>query len=95
MLDNSQIESFKQKGFLVIRNFFNSDFMNQIIDSPQSQIFFFEDYKSSNYFWKQFFSGVFIAIAMTGLDQDMMQKNLTCKSLKDCLLYTSPSPRDS
>ena len=60
-----------------------SDFMNQIIDSPQSQIFFFEDYKSSNYFWKQFFSGVFIAIAMTGLDQDMMQKNLTCKSLKD------------
>ena len=35
------------------------------------------------YFWKLFFTGAFIAIAMTGLDQDMMQKNLTCKNLKD------------
>ena len=32
---------------------------------------------------KQFFSGIFITIVMTGLDQDMMQKNLSCKSLKD------------
>ncbi len=61
----------------------SSSFINQIVNSPKSQIFFFEDFKNSNYFWKQFFSGVFIAIAMTGLDQDMMQKNLTCKSLKD------------
>lgn len=54
-----------------------------VMDSNLSQIFFFDDYKSANYFWKQFLSGIFIAIVMTGLDQDMMQKNLTCKSLKD------------
>ncbi len=47
------------------------------------QIFFFEDYKSSDFFFKQFISGMFIAIVMTGLDQDMMQKNLTCRTLKD------------
>jgi len=49
-------------------------------DSPHSQIFFW-DFKSSQSFFKQFASGIFIAIAMTGLDQDMMQKNLTCKSI--------------
>ena len=54
-----------------------------ILDSDLSQVFFFEDYKAGNYFWKQFISGAFIAIVMIGLDQDMMQKNLTCKSLKD------------
>ena len=48
-----------------------------------SQIFFFEDWKSSDHFIKQFLSGTFIAIVMTGLDQDMMQKNLTCRNLKD------------
>lgn len=47
------------------------------------QVFFWEDIKSANYFWKQFLSGAFIAIVMTGLDQDMMQKNLTCRNLKD------------
>lgn len=47
------------------------------------QIFFFEDYKSSDFFFKQFISGMFIAIVMTGLDQDMMQKNLTCRTLED------------
>lgn len=52
-------------------------------ESEFSRIFFFEDYKSANYFWKQFVSGAFIAVVMTGLDQDMMQKNLTCRSLKD------------
>ena len=54
-----------------------------VLDSDLSKIFFFEDYKAGNYFWKQFVSGAFIAIVMTGLDQDMMQKNLTCKNLKD------------
>jgi len=54
-----------------------------VLDSDLSKTFFFDDYKSSNYFWKQFISGAFIAIVMTGLDQDMMQKNLTCKTLKD------------
>ena len=57
-----------------------TEFINQ---SEFSQIFFFNDYKSSNFFWKQFLSGAFIAIVMTGLDQDMMQKNLTCKTLKE------------
>lgn len=56
---------------------------NYVWNDDHSQIFFFDDYKSANYFWKQFISGIFIAIVMTGLDQDMMQKNLTCKSLKD------------
>ena len=54
-----------------------------IIDSPQSKAFFFDDFKDGKYFFKQFLAGVFMAIVMTGLDQDMMQKNLTCKSLKD------------
>jgi len=54
-----------------------------ILDSDLSKTFFFEDFKSGDYFWNQFISGAFIAIVMTGLDQDMMQKNLTCKTLKD------------
>jgi Na+/proline symporter len=42
---------------------------------------FFWDWQEPKYFWKQFFSGAFIAIVMTGLDQNMMQKNLSCRSL--------------
>ncbi|WP_378185229.1 sodium:solute symporter [Aquimarina sp. W85] len=57
--------------------------LGYILDSDLSKTFFFDDFKSANYFWKQFLSGAFIAIVMTGLDQDMMQKNLTCRSLKD------------
>lgn len=60
-----------------------SDFFTHINESEYSKIFFFDDVASPNYFWKQFFAGAFIAIVMTGLDQDMMQKNLTCKTLKD------------
>lgn len=48
-----------------------------------SYIFEFSDWESPRFFWKQFLSGIFIVIVMTGLDQDMMQKNLTCKSLRD------------
>ena len=54
-----------------------------IAASPMSRIFVFDDWMSPHHFWKQFLSGAFIAIVMTGLDQDMMQKNLTCKSLRD------------
>ncbi|RXG16009.1 Na+/proline symporter [Leeuwenhoekiella aestuarii] len=54
-----------------------------IAESNRSQMFFFDDWKSQDFFFKQFISGAFIAIVMTGLDQDMMQKNLTCRSLKD------------
>ena len=60
-----------------------SDVIDTVTESPQSQIFFFDDIKNSKFFIKQFLAGVFMAIVMTGLDQDMMQKNLTCKSLKD------------
>ena len=61
----------------------SGNILGYVLDSDLSKTFFFDDYKSGNYFWKQFISGAFIAIVMTGLDQDMMQKNLTCKSLKD------------
>jgi len=44
---------------------------------------FVTDWRAHNYFLKHIFGGMFITIAMTGLDQDMMQKNLTCKTLKD------------
>ncbi|MFD2541962.1 sodium:solute symporter [Lacinutrix gracilariae] len=54
-----------------------------VLDSDLSKTFYFDDFKSGTYFWKQFISGAFIAIVMTGLDQDMMQKNLTCRTLKD------------
>ncbi|QVY67012.1 sodium:solute symporter [Polaribacter sp. Q13] len=54
-----------------------------VADSELSKTFFFEDVKAGNYFWKQFLAGAFIAVVMTGLDQDMMQKNLTCRNLKD------------
>jgi Na+/proline symporter len=57
--------------------------LSYVLDSDLSKTFFFDDIKSGIYFWKQFISGAFIAIVMTGLDQDMMQKNLTCKTLKD------------
>lgn len=60
-----------------------SNLFGYLAESEHSQIFFFEDWKSKDHFVKQFLSGAFIAIVMTGLDQDMMQKNLTCRSLKD------------
>ena len=56
------------------------DLVNTIKDSNYSQIFFWEGKQN---FLKQFFSGMFIAIVMTGLDQDMMQKNLSCSNLAD------------
>jgi Na+/proline symporter len=55
----------------------------QIAKSSYSQIFFFDDLADKRNFFKLFISGALIAIVMTGLDQDMMQKNLTCRNLKD------------
>jgi len=53
-------------------------------NSEYSQVFYFEGgWSDPNNFFKQFLSGALLAIVMTGLDQDMMQKNLTCRSLKD------------
>ncbi|WP_430814073.1 sodium:solute symporter [Carboxylicivirga sp. RSCT41] len=57
--------------------------VNTIADSDLSRMFEFNDWSSKQHFIRQFFSGAFITIVMTGLDQDMMQKNLTCKNLKD------------
>ena len=57
--------------------------MGAVMDSGHSRVFVFDDWVSRQNFWKQFFSGVFIVVVMTGLDQDMMQKNLTCKTLRE------------
>lgn len=56
--------------------------VDAIRESSHSKMFFW-DWRTGNNFFKQFFSGAFIAIVMTGLDQDMMQKNLTCRSLRE------------
>ncbi|ERJ78701.1 transporter, SSS family [Prevotella disiens JCM 6334 = ATCC 29426] len=60
-----------------------SETFNRIISDSHSTIFVWDDWFSKQNFWKQFLSGVFIVVVMTGLDQDMMQKNLTCKTLRD------------
>ena len=57
--------------------------MTAVWNDPHSRIFEFSDWSSKQHFWKQFLSGIFIVIVMTGLDQDMMQKNLSCKNLRD------------
>jgi SSS family transporter len=59
------------------------EMVHTVSNSKYAQIFFFDDFNDKRYFWKQFISGIFIAICMTGLDQDMMQKNLSCKNLKE------------
>ena len=59
------------------------EFLNSENFANKGKIFFFEDHNAKTYFWKYFLGGIFITIAMTGLDQDMMQKNLSCKSEKD------------
>lgn len=56
--------------------------MTTVWNDPHSRMFEFGDWASKQNFWKQFISGIFVVIVMTGLDQDMMQKNLTCKDLK-------------
>ncbi len=58
--------------------FFHSEELKQY-----NRIFFFDDFNSKSNFIKQFLGGIFITVAMTGVDQDMMQKNLTCRNLKD------------
>jgi len=54
-----------------------------IQNSGMATIFSFDDAMSGSYFWKSFIGGMFITIGMTGLDQDMMQKNLSCKNVKE------------
>jgi Na+/proline symporter len=64
-------------------NFSFDGMLSSIFHDSRSQIFFFDDVNSKQYFFKQFFAGMFTMIAMTGLDQDMMQRNLSCKNLRD------------
>ncbi len=60
------------------------DLFEMVGNSEYSQVFFFENgWSDPNNFFKQFISGALIAVVMTGLDQDMMQKNLSCRSLRD------------
>ena len=59
------------------------DAISAVWNDTHGRVFEFSDLASRQHFLKQFFSGVFIVIVMTGLDQDMMQKNLTCKNLRD------------
>ena len=60
-----------------------SEAAKAVMSHPCSRVFVFDDWISTQNFWKQFVSGIFIVVVMTGLDQDMMQKNLTCKSLRE------------
>lgn len=57
--------------------------VNAVAESDYSRIFFFDDWNDKRFFFKQFFAGAFIAIVMTGLDQDMMQKNLSCRNISE------------
>ena len=59
------------------------DAVSAVAHDAHSRIFVFDDWRSTQNFWKQFLSGVFIVVVMTGLDQDMMQKNLTCRTLRE------------
>ncbi len=60
-----------------------SDMVSAVKESKYSRVFYFDDVNSPMFFWKQFIGGAFIAITMTGMDQEIMQKNLTCKTLGD------------
>lgn len=60
-----------------------ADFFTAKELQPYTKMFFMDDFLAVDYFWKSFIGGMFITICMTGLDQDMMQKSLTCKNLKD------------
>lgn len=60
-----------------------SGVIQTISNNEHSRIFVFDDWISRQNFFKQFLSGIFIVIVMTGLDQDMMQKNLSCRNLRE------------
>ncbi len=60
-----------------------TDLPTVVHNSGHDRIFVFDDWHSKQNFFKQFFSGIFITIVMTGLDQDMMQKNLSCRNLRE------------
>lgn len=60
-----------------------SGIVTRVNESSYDKMFYFDDINSPLYFWKQFLGGAFITVTMTGMDQEIMQKNLTCKTLHD------------
>ena len=60
-----------------------TDAVKAIAADEHSRMFVLDDWISTQNFWKQLLSGAFVVIVMTGLDQDMMQKNLTCRTLRE------------
>ena len=68
----------------IFKNLGYSSVTSSVLDNNLDlRMFLFSDFNSSDNFFRSFFSGMFIAIAMTGLDQDMMQKNLSCQNIQD------------
>lgn len=57
--------------------------LDVVSTSPYSRIFFFDDPSSARYFWKMVAGGALCLVAMTGLDQDMMQRNMSCRTVRD------------
>lgn len=70
---------------IIIKNSLDIDLFDlpKVISQSEFSNVFVWDWKLEHNFFKQFFAGAFITIVMTGLDQDMMQKNLTCKNIKE------------
>lgn len=70
---------------IIILKSLNSGLLDlpKVIFQSEYSTMFVWDWKPGNNFFKLFFAGAFMAIVMTGLDQDMMQKNLTCKNIKE------------
>jgi Na+/proline symporter len=62
-------------------NFNMIEAFEQVKNSNYSKVFFYEDYLAGTYYWKQILGGIFVTIATVGLDQDLMQKNLSCKNI--------------
>ena len=63
--------------------FGGTELIREVSASPMSQIFFFDNPASDRYFWKMFVGGIVVLVAMAGLDQDMMQCNLSCRTPRD------------
>jgi Na+/proline symporter len=59
------------------------EMIGRVASDENSKIWFFDNWKLEHHFVKHFLSGAFIAIVMTGLDQDMMQKNLSCRNIQE------------
>jgi len=59
------------------------EMIGRVVASEDAKIWVFDSWQKENHFFKHFLSGAFITIVMTGLDQDMMQKNLSCRNIKE------------